>query len=242
MAPAPKYSPEEQEELILNAAAECIAETSLLDFTMSAVSKKAGLSMGSIYKHVQCKEDIIFALATRVFQFHREIFDRILTLDLTTPERIIAILMLSPKKMQVYPFDSHLESFAGNELIITRVSSLWTDRMVKAHEKCEQIFNKCMNQAAFSGELKLNGDTQRSISEINYGCWAMAVGFQYVDRMTQIRNISEGNMDSLAEPAKTDAPVIRNMHRLLNSFEWQQPLDEAGIEKVANVLTECGLR
>ena len=77
MAPAPKYSPQEQEEIILNAAAECIAETSLLDFTMSSISKAAKLSMGSIYKHVQCKEDIIFALATSVFQFQSNIFSQI---------------------------------------------------------------------------------------------------------------------------------------------------------------------
>ena len=66
MAPAPKYSPQEQEEIILNAAAECISQTSVLDFTMSAVSKAAKLSMGSIYKHVQCKEDIIFAKGKKI--------------------------------------------------------------------------------------------------------------------------------------------------------------------------------
>lgn len=241
MAPAPKFSHEEQEELILNAAAECIAETSVLDFTMSAVSKAAGLSMGSIYKHVQCKEDIIFALATRVFRYHSEVFQQVLQMDLTTPEKIIALSMLNPKKMEVYPFDSHLESFAANEIVISRASALWTDRMIKAHENCENIFNKCMHQAAFDGELTLNGNTQQTIGEINLGCWALCQGFQYVDRITQIRHISDGT-DSLKEPSAIDAPVVKTMQRLLNSFTWQKPLDDQGIEKVVAVLTERGLR
>jgi AcrR family transcriptional regulator len=57
MVPAPKFSPQQQEEKILTAAAQCIAETSLMDFTMSSIAKRAGLSMGSIYKHIQTKED-----------------------------------------------------------------------------------------------------------------------------------------------------------------------------------------
>lgn len=68
MAPAPKYSAEQQEEMILSSAAQAIEETSLLDFSMSSVAKLAGLSMGSVYKFVQCKEDVLIALATQMFQ------------------------------------------------------------------------------------------------------------------------------------------------------------------------------
>jgi len=241
MAPAPKYSPQEQEEIILNAAAECICETSLLDFTMSSVSRAAGLSMGSIYKHVQCKEDIIFALATRVFRYHSNIFKKIMAMPLTTPEKIAAIALLNPDKIQVYSFDRHLESSVANELVISRVSSLWTERMLKAHEDCEQVFNKCMHQAAYSGELTLNGNTEDMIEEINLGCWALLMGYQYVERVVQIRHITEGT-DSLTEPLALDAPAIRSMQRLLNSYQWQIPLDGDGIAKAASLLAEHQLR
>ncbi|SFD50059.1 TetR/AcrR family transcriptional regulator [Pseudoalteromonas denitrificans] len=241
MAPAPKYSPQEQEEIILNAAAECISQTSVLDFTMSAVSKAAKLSMGSIYKHVQCKEDIIFALATRVFHFQSTIFKKILALPLTTPEKITAIALLNPSKTQVYSFDSHLESFAGNDLVISRASSLWTDRMIKANEDCDQVFSKCMHQAAYSGELKLNGNTEEMIEEINLGCWALLMGYQYVDRIVHIRHISDGT-DSLNEAVAIDAPVLKSLKRLINSYEWQTPLNQDGITKVANLLVEMQLR
>lgn len=241
MAPAPKYSPQEQEEIILNAAAECISQTSLLDFTMSSVSKAAKLSMGSIYKHVQCKEDIIFALAARVFTYQSSIFQNILEMELSTPEKIAAIALLNPTKIQVYPFDSHLESFAANDLVISRASSLWTERMIKAHEACEKVFNKCMHQAAYSGELKLNGNIEEMIEEINLGSWALLMGYQYVDRIVQIRHISEGT-DSLKEPLATNAPAVKSLQRLLNSYDWQKPLDSAGLDKAADLLITNQLR
>ena len=241
MAPAPKYSPQEQEEIILNAAAECIEESSLLDFTMSSISKAACLSMGSIYKHVQCKEDIIFALATRVFRYHSQIFSQIMEMPLTTPEKIAAIALLNPEKIQVYPFDSHLESFAANELVITRASSLWTDRMIKANENCEQLFKKNMHRAAFAGEIKLNGNTEAMIEEINLGCWALLMGHQFVQRIVQVRHISEGT-DTLREPLALDSLPIRNLQRFINSYKWKKPLDDEGIEKAANLLIENELR
>ncbi|REL27228.1 TetR/AcrR family transcriptional regulator [Thalassotalea euphylliae] len=241
MAPAPKYSPQEQEVLILNAAANCIAETSVLDFTMSAVSKAAGLSMGSIYKHVQCKEDIIFALATRVFSHWSKLFEQVFELPLTTPEKIVAIGLFDPEKVQVYPFDTDLDGFAANEVVIRRASPLWTDRMIAAHEKCEAIFNKLMHQAAYSGELKLNGHTEQMIEEINLSCWALMEGHKYVQRVTQTRLISEGT-DTLQEPTSTDSLIVKSIARLLNSYEWQTPLSPAGIEKAAALLVELGLR
>ena len=241
MAPAPKYSPQQQEEIILNAAVDCINESSLLDFTMSSISKAAGLSMGSIYKHVQCKEDIIFALATKVFRHHSNNFKKILQMPLTTPERIIAISLLSPEKIELFPFDSHLESFAANEVIIASASPLWTERMIKAHEECEKVFNECMTQAALSGELTLDKSPEQMIEEINLGCWALFTGYQYVARVVQIRHISEGT-DSLKEPLALDSTPIRSMQRLLNAYQWKTPLDSAGIAKAAELLTQHNLR
>lgn len=241
MAPAPKYSVNEQEELILNAAANCIAETSVLDFTMSAISKAAGLSMGSIYKHVQCKEDIIFALASRVFKHHCNLFKQVFELPLTTPEKIIALTLYDPDKIQVYPFDKDLEEFAANEVVISRASSKWTERMINAHEMCESVFNKVMHQAAYNGELKLNGNTEQMIEEINLGCWALIVGHEYVERVIQTRHISEGT-DTLREAVKTDALIVRSLARLLSSYEWQTPLTTEDIEKTSQILIENGLR
>ena len=94
MAPAPKFSLEEQEKLILFAAVTAIEKSTLLDFSMSSIAKSAGLSMGSVYKYVQCKEDLLIALATNMYQEKQRVFSQVLALPLTTPERIIALSLL----------------------------------------------------------------------------------------------------------------------------------------------------
>lgn len=241
MAPAPKYSPQEQEQLILDAAVNCIEQTSLMDFTMSAIAKAAGISMGSIYKHVQCKEDIIFALATRVYCHRQGVFAQVLALPITTPEKIIAITLLNPAKIKLYEFDSHLDSFATNELVISRTSPRWTEHMLTSHEKCEHAFYQCMHKAVTSGELTFEGDVEQMIEEINLGSWALTVGYQHVDRVVQIRQIAEGT-DSLQEPVAIDSPIVNSLKRLINSYDWQQPLDIDGVAKVAKLLTKYSLR
>ncbi|MBL4898561.1 MAG: TetR/AcrR family transcriptional regulator, partial [Colwellia sp.] len=178
MAPAPKYSLQEQEGMILDAAAQCIELSSLIDFTMSAVAKAAGMSMGSIYKHVQCKEDIIFALAIRVYHHRSHVFENVMALELTTPEQLIGITLLNPLKTQVYAFDAHLDAFITNELVVQRTSPLWRERMIDAHQHCEALFSRCMSQAAHSGELSGDGDIEQLIEEINLGGWAVTVGYQ----------------------------------------------------------------
>ncbi|MFT7430375.1 MAG: AcrR family transcriptional regulator, partial [Colwellia sp.] len=88
MAPAPKFSLEEQEKLILFAAVTAIEKSNVLDFSMSSIAKSAGLSMGSVYKFVQCKEDLLIVLATKMYQEKYRVVSQVLALPLTTPERI----------------------------------------------------------------------------------------------------------------------------------------------------------
>lgn len=241
MAPAPKYSMQEQEDMILDAAAKCIEKTSLIDFTMSAVSKEAEMSMGSIYKHVQCKEDIIFALAIKVYRQHSAIFKEILELPLTTPERIMGITLLNPLKIQLYPFDAHLDAFVANELVVTKTSPMWTERMISAHQNCEQIFYQCMKQAAHSQELTCVGDIDEMIEEINLGGWSLTIGYQNVERIKQIRQVALGTAQ-LHEPVSIDSSIVRIFTRFINSYQWQEPLNQAGIEKTVQLLITRGLR
>lgn len=241
MAPAPKYSLQEQENIILDAAAQCIEQTSLINFTMSSVAKTAGMSMGSIYKHVQCKEDIIFALAIRVYRQQSSVFEQVIALPLTTPERMIGITLLNPLKTQVYSFDIHLDAFVTNELVVKRTSKQWRERMIDAHKNCEQLFYHCISQAADSGELFEDEDIEKFIEEINLGGWALTVGYQNVIRVMQIRDIAQGGAQ-LYEPVACDAPIVRIFTRLFNSYQWQKPLGSAGIKHTAQLLTEHNLR
>ncbi|TWX66359.1 TetR/AcrR family transcriptional regulator [Colwellia demingiae] len=244
MAPAPRFSAEEQERLIICAAIKAIQESSLLDFSMSAIAKLAGLSMGSVYKFVQCKEDVLIALATRMYQERQSVFKKVHALPLTTPERILATSLLDFSKVQMYNFDNQLESIVNTEAMMKRCSERWLTQMNACEERCQTMFQQLLQAAADSGEL-ISGS--RDIEEINLGTWSLSVGyFQTVHLHQCLKNdldektneSSENNTFVLA----ADNPHIRTMKRLVNTYDWQQKISDGDIKKVCLHLTSAELR
>jgi AcrR family transcriptional regulator len=240
MAPAPRFSAEEQETLIICSAIKAIEESSLLDFSMSAIAKLAGLSMGSVYKFVQCKEDVLIALATRMYQQRQGVFKKVLALPLTTPERIIATSLLDFSKVQMYTFDNQLESIVHTEAMMKRCSERWLTQMMMCSERCQTMFQVFLQAAADSGELTSGS---RDIEEINLGTWSLSVGYFQTVLLHHNRanNIEEVNEDDPFVLAPTNLHIC-TMKRLINSYDWQQKLSVQDIEKVCLQLIKADLR
>lgn len=248
MAPAPRFSVEEQERLIICAAIKAIEESSLLDFSMSAIAKLAGLSMGSVYKFVQCKEDVLIALATRMYQERQSVFKKVLALPLTTPERIIAISLLDFSKVQMYNFDNQLESIVNTEAMMKRCSERWLSLMIACGKQCETMFQQFLQNAANSGELTSGS---RDIEEINLGTWSLSVGYFQTVRLHQCwHNDLDENIDGIDDEENekntlvltADNIHIRTMKRLVNTYDWQQKVSNDDIENICLHLADAELR
>ncbi|HCM47258.1 MAG TPA: TetR/AcrR family transcriptional regulator [Colwellia sp.] len=248
MAPAPRFSAEEQERLIICAAIKAIEESSLLDFSMSAIAKLAGLSMGSVYKFVQCKEDVLIALATRMYQERQSVFKKVLALPLTTPERIIATSLLDFSKAQMYNFDSQLESIVNTEAMMKRCSERWLTQMIACGKQCQTMFQQFLQDAADSGELTSGS---RDIEEINLGTWSLSIGYFQTVRLHQCwQNDLAGNIEEMNDEGNekkclvlpADNAHIRTMKRLVNTYDWQQKISDDDIEKVCHHLIAAELR
>ncbi|MGJ8692294.1 MAG: TetR/AcrR family transcriptional regulator [Thalassotalea sp.] len=240
MAPAPKFSTEQQEEMILSAAAQAIEKTSLLDFSMSAIAKLAGLSMGSVYKFVQCKEDVLIALATKMYQEKQRVFKQVLTMPLTAPERLIAISLLDFSKVQMFSFDDQLESIVNTRAIMKRSSRRWLDHMITSSKVCEISFQHFLENAVASGELPSSPD---DLAELSIGSWSLMVGYFQTVRLHLSWNSEQelAKYDSL-QPLAADNVHIKNLQRFINTFTWQQPLSSKDINKVCQHLVKEGLR
>ena len=193
MAPAPKFSLEEQEKLILFAAVTAIEKSTLLDFSMSSIAKLAGLSMGSVYKFVQCKEDLLIALATKMYQEKQRVFTQVLALPLTTPERIIGLSLLDFSKVQMYSFDDQLESIVNTSSIMKRSSQRWLDYMINCSKVCEDSFQVVLQAAVDSEELQSVASNE--MEQINIGAWSLAVGYFQTVRLHHGRNHNQQDDD-----------------------------------------------
>ncbi len=240
MAPAPKFSCEQQEQMILSAAVNAIDKSSLLDFSMSTIAKLAGLSMGSVYKFVQCKEDVLIALATKMYQERQQVFRQVLSLPLNTPERIIAISLLDFSKVQMYSFDDQLESIVNTRAMMKRCSQRWLDQMIACGKVCESIFQGFLQAAADSEELTSGS---RDIEEISLGTWSLMVGYFQTVRLHQCWQNGACLENEESPPAlATDNVHIRSMQRLVNAYDWQQKVSDDDIGKICQCLADKGLR
>lgn len=240
MAPAPKFSPEEQEKLILFAAVTAIEKSTLLDFSMSSIAKLAGLSMGSVYKFVQCKEDLLIALATKMYQEKQKVFSQVLSLPMTTPERIIALSLLDFSKVQMYSFDDQLESIVNIGSIMKRSSQRWLDYMISCSKVCEDSFQVLLQNAIDSEELQAD---KSEMEEINIGAWSLAVGYFQTVRLHHGRSSQqEEAIEASIAPLEVDDIHILNLKRFMNSFNWRNKVNTQDIEKIAQQLITLKLR
>ncbi|MFQ3266401.1 MAG: AcrR family transcriptional regulator [Colwellia sp.] len=240
MAPAPRFSAVEQERLIIGAAIKAIEESSLLDFSMSAIAKLAGLSMGTVYKFVQCKEDVLIALATRMYQQRQCVFKKVLALPLTTPERIIATSLLDFSKVHMYTFDNELESIVNTEAMMKRCSERWLTQMLACSERCQAMFQQFLQAAADSDELTSGN---RDIEEINVGIWSLSVGYFQTVRLHQCwhNNPDESSEETTLLLAADNAHIL-TMKRFVNTYDWQQEISDDDIKKVCLHLVDAELR
>ncbi len=242
MSPAHKACPIEQEDKILSAAADCINEASLTDFTMSAIAKRAGMSMGSIYKHIHSKEDVLLALATKAHEALLRCFrDVYHCAELTPAERLIALSLLDFNRVDAYPFVRHLEMLVSNHVILERASPLWRTRLETSAADLTLQCESHIQNAIDSGELKPHIDPQNTVEQITLAVWSLNVGSIQVLLQT-VEPSSRTTDQRLPFPQQTTAPHVFNMKRLINSFDWQFPLEDEGIEKAATQLTTMGYR
>lgn len=228
--------------MILAAAAKCIASSSLLDFTMSAISKEAGLSMGSIYKHIQSKEDVLVALATKMYENTLCRFQQILSLPVPHAVRFIGLQMIDADKACLYCFDDYLEMLVANEAILQRASDRWVEKMIEVDIAIEKQCSAAFSSAIEAGELKVSDDKRKKmVEEIVVGCWSLHVGFIQVARQRHVRQLADKGA-KMPFPLQVSDSIVQAQKNLLNTYPWAQPITDADIHHVCELMVEKGLR
>jgi len=228
----------QQESQILQAAVKCIESSSLLDFTMSAISAEAGLSMGSIYKHIQSKEDVLIALGYRAQLHFEQVARRVMALPLPIVARIVALQLVDVAHSYPYSFGSQLITLLGNEALLRRASPRWLEKYLAHDVGLELFFERLLLDAAERGELEAAPEARQTmVNEINTATWALCVGHVQVMRHRDARTPGPEKL-----PLACDSTVVRALQRLLNTYPWQTPLTDELLECACALLVAEGLR
>ncbi|MBB1270865.1 TetR/AcrR family transcriptional regulator [Shewanella sp. SR44-3] len=239
MCPAPRHTPQQQLDMILSAAVSVIEASSLLDFKMTSIAKEAGLSVGSLYKHVQSKEDLIILLACVLSEHIHGIMMTIYDAPLTMPQKLISFSLLDPKKSRLFSFDLDLEILSGSEPVLRRCSPMWKARFLslesKISEMCVQKNLDCFESGEFIG------DNIEDVHELNFGNWAMSIGFKQIHSYFDVLSLHTP-AQSFGDGFDLGNSSIKAMMRFINAYPWRQPLTLEGIELTKQALIKLGYR
>jgi AcrR family transcriptional regulator len=227
-----------QETIILEAAAKSIEESSLLDFTMSAISKEAGMSMGSIYKHIKSKEDVLVALGFHSQVHFMELVNKVMAFPLPLNARFVAIQLIDSKYTSPYHFGDQLVTLLGNEAILKRASSGWVEKYIACDAAIDHLFQDQLSKASEEGELIIESeDRELVLNEIITATWALCVGYSQVIQQRNVRSFTQNSTR-----LESDAVATGALKRLLNSYQWKEPLTDELIEMTCQKLKQEGLR
>ena len=239
MAPAARFTHDEEESLVLKASSKCVSESSLLDFKMSSIAKHAGVSIGSVYKHVRSKEDVLVALASCEAKTMLTVITTVMTSAASSPERLIAALLIDPFKVQTRSYALHLEMLISNQDILRKASKTWLDKLAEVEHNIQTVFKESfLHSSDFLAEA---GEREKTVEELMVGIWSMHVGFKQVCMHRNALYFCEDSIP-LPFPLATNHSLIRNAQLLINSYSWEKPLTAEDIEQTAMRLQELGYR
>lgn len=240
--PAPKHTIEEQEKLILDAAAQCILDSSLIDFKMSAIAKEAGLSMGSVYKHIQSKEDVLVALSVRVDRQAYAIIREILQLPYSLPSKIVAINLVSQEAMYTYDFSYQMLSMLNSKDLLAKASQNWLSKFHQVSADIRGLFQEALLDAMHSDELLCEDNEKETlIEEFLLLHWAINLGYPQI--LNHPHETQIGQTQNHADVDwSLDHPLVKAMIRMTNSYPWKTPLELDELNELEQVLSEKGWR
>jgi len=94
-----------REELILDCAARLLGEIGYQGLSMDRVAETVEYSKGTIYQHFNCKEDLLAGLCLRSSEELYELFSRAADLDLSSRERLLAIVFAYQLFIRLHPLE-----------------------------------------------------------------------------------------------------------------------------------------
>lgn len=202
--------------------------------------------MGSIYKHVHTKEDVLMALAQHGFDSLTQTFANIFKTPLSISEQLIAMSLIDYSKVDPYPFSRHLEMLISNSALTSRTSPQWQQKTGNSGCGIEDVMKMRLRIAIESGELTPEGDEESFLEQLHLGIWAINVGHIQVLLQThsgqQASSLPGGKDIEQIFPLNAENPHIQNCIKLINSYQWRHPLTQDGVQRAIDTLLELEYR
>ena len=136
----------------------------------------------------------------------------------------------------------YLEMLTGNEAIIRRASQRWFEKLARIDQSIELAFSDALSAACNDGELIVNAeDRDRTIKTLSISLWSLCVGFILAAYQRHAWNVT-GTNPALPFSLPADHEIVESVGRLINTFEWREPLRTERLVEVCAALEDGGYR
>ena len=178
-----------REANILYSGREITRESGLPQLRMPELAKKAEVSIGSLYRHYECREDVITVLARQALEFRTAKLSQYCASISDDQQRLYALIILDFLFNVVHPEAFHSELTCDNPQWWKSVSPQEKEEYQRASVCIAAEVQKIVRQA-----LPNKDDT--GITLIATGIWSLITG---ISNIWLIQNKQQNASDSLTD-------------------------------------------
>ena len=170
-----------REAALLSAARKLGLSEGYLAFRMADLAEEAGVSIGSLYRQFEAKEDVITALAAEAWVGRLAGFEQAFArTDLAPDERLVAGMIGDVR----FSLD-HPELFGAEELAATRAVREGTSdarrlRLTQLHDQIVARITQAARAAIDAGAFRAIGDAQAQARTIDLAIWTLMAGTSHI--------------------------------------------------------------
>ncbi len=210
-----------REQLILEHAIDLIEEIGFFSMKMSDLAKRAKLSVGTLYSHYPCKEDLLIALSIQFSELHMQWFKESQQYGDTPAERLIAACLIDLNYTHENTALSELTHLSMAPSIWQRASPLLADRLHRFFREAWAMFSGMVQEAA--PEFGRESFSDQETRSINIGSWSMAVGIDVLTFSSFVES-DTANFAQNEDGQDIWATIfIENVARHMAGWGWTEP-------------------
>jgi len=199
-----------REELILDHAQRLLLQDGFQNLNLDELAEAVEYSKGTLYLHFKTKEDIALAVVTRALKERADFFERALTFQGRSRERIRAIGFACCHFAKVYPDYYNVEMMLKSLSFWEKADEVRQHQYAMQGGRCFRIMHRLVTEGLQQGDLSPG---KLPSEQIVFSIASTAVGSHIMSR-----NPSALMLAGIDDPLKA---LCQNVDLLLDGLNWK---------------------
>jgi len=210
-----------REELILDHAQRLLLQDGFQNLNLDELAEAVEYSKGTLYLHFKTKEDIALAVVTRALKERADFFERALTFQGRSRERIRAIGFACCHFAKAYPDYFSVELMLKSHSFWEKADEIRQHQYGMQGGRCFRIVHRIVTEGLQTGDLPASKMTSE---QIVFSIASTAMGSHIMARSTHAAMLA-----GIDDPLKA---LCQNVNLVLDGLGWKPLSNEWDYDEV----------